>query len=432
VRLSGPQVIQCLRKCFAAQDETALDQIDASICLTGKLRLASLAGDLPCDLYLWPTNRSYTRQPSAEIHTVGSPPLLDAVMSTLCESGARLAQPGEFTMRAFLAGRLDLTQAEAVLGVIDAAGQRELDTALSQLAGGLANPLNELRNQLLDLLAHLEAGLDFVEEDIEFISTAELESQLTRAIDVVTAILDQIRNRLERLPERRVVLTGWPNVGKSSLLNALAGQQVSIVSDESGTTRDYVTGTVNLSGLSVNLIDTAGVDSSGQAHSPESLAQVYRSQQSEQAHLRLLCLDGTRPLNQWEREQLASQQATTLVALTKCDQPKLTDFQGSAVETSSSTQEGLSSLCNQIRERLVQSTADDAAVLGSTGTRCQESLRMTVECLQRAHQANSQQLGEELVASEVRLALNELGKVVGTVYTDDILDRIFGSFCIGK
>lgn len=432
VRLSGQNVPRCLQTCFAADDGTSLDQIHRATCLPGHVKTTSFSHSLPCDLYFWPSVRSYTRQPSAEIHTVGSPPLLDLVVSTCCEAGARLAEPGEFTMRAFLAGRLDLTQAEAVLGVIDSAGQRELKTALAQLAGGLARPLQDLRNQLLDLLSHLEAGLDFVEEDIEFISSAEIARQLNEALDVVHGIVRQIHNRSDRAPQRRVALTGCPNVGKSSLLNALAGEQVAIVSGESGTTRDYLAGVVALAGLQIKLIDTAGIDVRQPSGSPQGLAQFHASEQSSQAHLRMFCIDSTRPLHQWEREQLGQCDESTLVVLTKCDQPCSTDFDVPTLKTSSVTGAGLAELRIQIRDRFLQSSADDAAVLASTGARCEESLRLAIDSLRRARSANEQNLGEELVASEIRLGLDELGRVVGEVYTDEILDRIFGRFCIGK
>jgi tRNA modification GTPase len=129
---------------------------------------------VPCDAFVWPTARSYTRESVVELHTLGSPPVVEAILAALCRAGARLAEAGEFTLRAFLAGRLDLTQAEAVLGVIDARGKNDLDAALRQMAGGIAGPLQLLRNDLLQLLAELEAGLDFAEEDIEFASSEEI------------------------------------------------------------------------------------------------------------------------------------------------------------------------------------------------------------------------------------------------------------------
>src|SRR5205807_699202 len=150
-------------------------------CIGASVRLDDLLGDVPATIYVWPTVSSYTRQPTAELHLPGSPPLLEAALHAVCQAGARLAQPGEFTLRAFLAGRLDLTQAEAVLGVIDAGSRRQLDSALGQLAGGLSRPLTQLRDELLDCLAELEAGLDFVEEDIQFISANELKRKLTGA-----------------------------------------------------------------------------------------------------------------------------------------------------------------------------------------------------------------------------------------------------------
>src|SRR5204862_8124866 len=168
---------------------------------------------LPAIIYLWPTARSYTRQPLAEIYLPGSPPLLDLAVRTLCTHGARLAEPGEFTLRAFLAGRLDLTQAEAVLGVIDARGSEELDTALAQLAGGLARPLHQLRDELLQLLAELEAGLDFVDEDIEFVSPLELIERLQSAGDLLDEISQQMASRHIANNGQQIALVGPPNVG---------------------------------------------------------------------------------------------------------------------------------------------------------------------------------------------------------------------------
>ena len=163
LRMSGPNLLTCLEACFQLSDGYGLPRRQAQV-VPSMLRLQPPFAALPGELYVWPGTRSYTRQPSAEFHTLGAPPLLAAAMETVCRHGARLAQPGEFTLRAFLAGRLDLTQAEAVLGVIDAEDRQALDTALGQLAGGLSRPLDSLRNHLLDLLADLEAGLDFVEE----------------------------------------------------------------------------------------------------------------------------------------------------------------------------------------------------------------------------------------------------------------------------
>ncbi len=222
--------------------------------------MPELRSPLPATLYVWPNARSYTRQPQAEVHTLGSPPLLQCVLRAVCQAGARPAEPGEFTLRAFLSGRLDLTQAEAVLGVIDARGDDQLRAALEQLAGGLAGPLGQLRDRLLDLLAHLEAGLDFVEEDIEFITARELDGQLLAAAGAVDRLAQQMASRdlAGELPV--VALTGWPNTGKSSLFNALLGDCQALVSEVAGATRDYLTGELEWRGLRFQLVDTAGAE----------------------------------------------------------------------------------------------------------------------------------------------------------------------------
>ena len=261
--------------------------------------------------------RSYTREPVAEFHTLGSPPLLEALLRAVCTAGARLARPGEFTLRAFLAGRFDLVQAEAVLGVIDAADRRELDVALAQLAGGLTRPLVELRGSLLDLLADLEAGLDFVEEDIRFVAGGELQRRLAAAADQVEQLRGQMRTRGRTDVEPRVVLVGWPNVGKSSLFNALTGRDAALVSERPGTTRDYLTATLSLGDSTCRLVDTAGSEPT--ADEPiASAAQRSRQTQSEQARLRLLCLDSTRPPNAWEQNEL-DRAEPQLVVLTKIE-----------------------------------------------------------------------------------------------------------------
>jgi tRNA modification GTPase len=374
----------------------------------------------------------------AELHTIGSPPLIAAALEQICRCGARLAAPGEFTLRAFLAGRLDLPQAEAVLAVIDAHDDRHLHTALAQLAGGLSQPLNDLRDQLLDLLAELEAGLDFVEEDIEFITQADLGARVSAAYQMTGALIDKMSARSIDHHDYRAVLTGAPNVGKSSLLNAIAERSAAIVSEQAGTTRDYVSTTLELDGVECSLLDTAGVDRSDRISGPDLVAQDMTTEQIEQAHLCLICLDASRPLNAIDRQILARHADTDmgLIVLTKADLPPKLNFdadtwQHETIHTSSTTGTGLAELKRAIRTRLVGGQGNDA-VVASTAARCRESLRRTADSLRRARDLVATATGDEFVATELRVALDELGQVVGATYTDDILDRIFGRFCIGK
>jgi tRNA modification GTPase len=430
VRLSGPDMLNCLEGCFFADDKTPLRGVRRPTAIAGNLVITALSSPLPGVLYLWPSTRSYTRQPTAELHTLGSPPLVDALLAELCAHGARLAEAGEFTLRAFLAGRIDLTQAEAVLGVIDARGRGDLDAALAQLAGGLAAPLARLRGELLDVLAHLEAGLDFVDEDIEFISRAELARQVAEAQDEVARLAERMQARGEAAGALRAVLIGAPNVGKSSLFNALGGGRA-LVSDQPGTTRDYLTAGLDLGGMVCELIDTAGIEDLP-GSGIDRAAQEAGLRQRRQAEIQLLCLDATRPLTADEKALLAQPSAAErIVVFTKTDQLRLAPPLRDAVETSSRTGAGL----DRLRERLgtaARAGATQTGIVAVTAVRCEESLRQAAGALAEARDLAETAAGDELVAAELRGALHHLGEVAGVVYTDDILDRVFSRFCIGK
>lgn len=429
VRVSGPQVLACLRSCFRS-DRDDWPRAARPIVVGGLIPLGPPCGDVPADLYLWPTRRSYTCQPTAELHTLGSPPILEAVLRAVCRAGARLAEPGEFTLRAFLAGRLDLTQAEAVLGVIDARDRQQLDVALAQLGGNLATPLHQLRQQLLDLLAHLEAGLDFVDEDIEFITKQQLEEELAQAAAAVAALRRQMESRVATTDEPRVVLIGLPNVGKSSLLNALTGEQAAIVSAVEGTTRDYVARHVRWGHVGCVLVDTAGVESPTTSSDLAAAAQGMRLRQQEQADLLLVCIDGTREPGEQELSLLSqTSSARRLIVRTRCDLGPPTPLAQPSLPTSSLTGAGIRELRQAILEAVL---ANRLGTVASTAARCHESLRLAEQSLANARALTEASSGEEFVAAEVRHALDELGKVAGTVYTDDILDRVFSRFCIGK
>jgi tRNA modification GTPase len=431
LRVSGPKVAACLAECFRPDDAEGWQTARTATVFAGKLELPELATSLDCDVYYWPTARSYTRQPTAELQTIGSPPLVQAALDRLVACGARPARPGEFTLRAFLAGRLDLTQAEAVLGVIDARSAEQLEIALSQLAGGLAKPLAALRGDLLDLLAHLEAGLDFADEEIEFVSRDELTGQLSRSQQAIEAMLAQMGTRSQALDRPRVVLVGAPNVGKSSLFNALAGRDAAIVSELAGTTRDYLVAPLVLEGVECELVDTAG-------HEHEATGTIAMASQRAMtgqrraADLSILCLDSTRPIEPWECEQLrAVDNRPAIVVSTKVDAAATSEAHP-GLPVSSFTGHGLCMLRERIAAALLEFETSDCRVVAGTAARARTSLAQAAEVLAEAAQLAADHGGEELIAAELRLALDALGEVAGTVYTDDILDRIFSRFCIGK
>jgi tRNA modification GTPase len=430
IRLSGPAAPDVAGSIFTADCPAPPDApANRAICLAGRLKIAALARPIPADLYLWRGRRSYTGQPLAELHTLGSPPVLEAILAELLTRGARPAQAGEFTLRAFLAGRLDLTQAEAVLGVIDARDERELKTALAQLAGGLASRLVQLRGDLLDLLADLEAGLDFADEHIEFVSHATLVGRLGLARDLIDELLSQADRRMRSSVRPRVVLAGPPNAGKSTLFNALAGAPAALVSSVAGTTRDYLVREATLQGLAVELVDTAGEESAVGGISQH--AQQLRSQQILSADLVVMC----RAADQ------AAQPPTdfggiaperVLAVVTKADLARGAPTAAGQLAVSAPAGTGIGELVAAIASRLAGASAGEASLLGMTAARSEGSLHGARAALERAVGIARSESDQELLAIEIREALDELGRIAGDVYTDDILDRIFSRFCIGK
>jgi len=315
VRLSGPAALACALGIFGASE--SVDPRQRRF-YSGHVRLPELNSALPADLHVWPGPHSYTGQDVVELHSLSSVPLIQLLIAQLLNAGARAAQPGEFTMRAFLAGKLDLTRAEAVLGVIEAGDRTELRHALAQLAGGVTRPLEGLREDLLNLLADVEAGLDFSDEDIRFVDQEELLGRITKGLAQLTLLHKQLEQRGVDRKHFRVVLAGRPNAGKSSLFNALAPQGRALVSPEPGTTRDYLAGTLELEGLSLELIDTAGWQADG--GSIEAQAQVLTSKQLADADLVVLCLDSALPATEREKALLLSMGPPQVLAVaTKCD-----------------------------------------------------------------------------------------------------------------
>ncbi len=419
VRISGPAAAAVLAPLFAAPQPLVAGQ---RALLSGHLRLPDLA-PIPADVYFWAAPHSYTGQDLAEIHLLSSPPLVELLVAQLLQAGCRAAGPGEFTLRAFLAGKLDLTRAEAVHAVIESSSRDELKQALKQLAGGMTRPLQELRDDLLNLLADVEAGLDFADEDIRFIQPEEMLKRISKALAQVTLLGKQLEQR--GLADRvfRVVLTGRPNAGKSSLFNALAGTDA-LVSPQPGTTRDYLVQRLHLGETPIELIDTPGWQA--ELGTIETQAQTLAREQVEQADLLLLCLEAGCPLAPEEEAMCHRPHPPVVTIATKCD---LKTPHSGLLATSAVTGSGLDSLRSLLAEHAHH---HQQPALAPSLSRCRHHVESCLEQLRRAHGIVLFEEPPELLALELRGALEQLGEMVGTVYTDDLLDRIFSRFCIGK
>ena len=441
VRISGLSVGSVIADWFQPDEVERWQSPQSAEAHSGRLILNGSRGPLriPVRAMFWPDRRSYTGQSLLELHLPGSPCLLEAVLSETFRRGVRAARPGEFTLRAFLAGKIDLLQAEAVLGVIDAQNHHELKTALAQLAGGVSGELSRLRHDLLELIADLEAGLDFVDEDIEFVSRDDVCRRLQQAIQFVDQLLQQTADRMQSHVRPRVVLAGLPNAGKSTLFNRLAGTRSALVSSEQGTTRDFLVRSVDWLGLTFDLVDTAGweEDATGAA----AAAQTQRADQLSQASVLIWCTAADLSETDRQFDEVLFQRArdrviATIRLMTKIDlnEQKFAELNEVAnVSVSSEQKIGLEALRDSLLHQIQASHRGEQQWLGMTATRCRSTLESVSASLRRANQAAlSTQVGDELIAIDLREAIDQLGMILGVIYTDDILGRIFSKFCIGK
>lgn len=420
VRVTGPStetVIACAF--FPLTPNSTPAEGEGNKIITGVLRLTGVNSPLPTDLYFRKAPRTYTGQDLAELHLISSPPLVDRLVVDLLAAGARPARPGEFTLRAFLNGKKDLPQAEAVLAVIDAGTDADLTDALTQLAGGVSRPLDRLRDDLLNLLADVEAGLDFVGEDIEFVTHAEIGKRLQYGLNQLSTLHHQLDGRTINGRPVRVALVGAPNAGKSSLFNALAERDSALVSAEAGTTRDYLVHRTTWAGCEVELIDTAG---QAEALNPiDWQAQQLGLVQSQRADVLVYCVPLGDPL------PASPSKSDTIIVRTKADLTPAFRHEPRAV--SIATGEGVNELKSFLNDR-VQSLARPP--LASSQSRCRHHVEAATSAMQRALDLNERREPMELLALELRTALDQIGEMTGAIYTNDLLDRVFGRFCIGK
>ncbi len=461
VRLSGRNLRPILNKLLAGSSARELLQAVQASSRRTTLALRSPLGNIDCRAYYWPDNRSYTGEPSAELHMIGSMPIVEAVIERACELGARIAERGEFTLRSFLSGKLDLTQAEAVLGVIEAGDRNQLEVALSQLGGNLTRIVQTLRERLLALVADLEAGLDFVEEDIEFVTPEHLQAELAQ----IRVVIDQLQRRMvtrdSAVRQPRCILVGSPNVGKSSLFNALVGFDRAIVTNSAGTTRDVVSFVIRYNNREIEICDAAGIETTNDA-SPRALAQSMLANVIAQADVLLFCIDPVQTSSQSSISLQFAQQMLNralspicIIVGTKLDLmpaeqshsnhqascrqifsdllPEFVNEATQVVLTSASSGEGIAELKAAIFSHFELAPACHRTdFIHQTAIRCGQCIHRASLALSAAEQAAIHGDGEEIVASELRMALEELGAMIGEVHTEDILGEIFSRFCIGK
>ena len=381
--------------------------------------------------------KGYTGEPTVEISCHGSLYVQQAMLQTLVDDGARMAEPGEFTMRAFRNGRLNLSQAEAVADLIDAVTPTQHQLAVSQLRGGYADELKALRQQLLDLTSLLELELDFSQEDVEFAN----RSQLIHLVGSLSLRINSLRNsfRLGNALKRGIptAIIGRPNAGKSSLLNALLADDRAIVSPIAGTTRDTVEETFSIGGFTFRLIDTAGLH---QTDDPLENLGIKRSiAAAAQADIILYVHDATRSFSDALADMQSLQDAGVSlegkhlwIVNNKMDLPDAVNpTPGVGIAVSSTQGTGL----DRLRQVMVDAVSCDKAASSDillTNARHYDALGRADAALRQVAAALTQGIPADLVAVDLRDALYHLGSITGEVVPDDILGNIFSRFCIGK
>jgi tRNA modification GTPase len=380
--------------------------------------------------------RSFTAEDVVEIQSHGGMLVLGNVCKVCIESGARIAEPGEFTKRAFLNGRLDLSQAEAVLDTIRATSSVGLNMAQRHLRGDLAREVERARTSLLILLAHVEAGIDFVDEDISFLQRDELVRIVKEACAVVQKLESTAQEGRILREGAHVVILGRPNVGKSSLLNRFLKEERAIVTAIPGTTRDVIEESIDLDGVTIRLVDTAGMRETDDMVEREGIKRTRAAQ--DEADLLLVVVDGSVPLTNDDRELLCTvKDRKHVVLLNKTDLADRVASDAALVGHSSyrisaKTGIGIERVKSVLRAQLLSGCFEAAESVTVTNVRHRDALRRAGESLGQALESVQDRMAGELVSIDVRAAADALGEITGAITTDEILDRIFSEFCIGK
>ena len=378
----------------------------------------------------FPAPRSYTGENVVELSAHGSPVVLAEIVSAAMDAGCRLAEPGEFTLRAFLNGRIDLPQAEAVADLIDAVTPLQARAAFDQLDGTLTDAIGGIDLTLFDLVARLEASVDFSEEDYHFIAPRELSGVLEQLTARTSSLVAEgRRGRLVR-EGLQLAIVGKPNVGKSSLFNALAGASRAIVTDVPGTTRDLITEVIDLEGLRVTLVDTAGLRPATDVVEIEGVARARRA--LEAADLVLVVVDGSLPLDAADQRILdETADGRRVIVSNKSDLGG--DQELGFLRVSARTGEGLDALRAGLMRALDVETRDDPPAI--TNLRHIALLERAHDALSRARSAvgtDGDSLPEEFVLADLQQARAALEEISGQRTSDDVLSHIFARFCIGK
>jgi tRNA modification GTPase len=429
VRVSGPEAIELIDKVFSGKKK--LTEVDSHTIHYGKIknRDGELIDDVLVSVFKNPN--SYTGENAVEISTHGNPLIAQIIINLLISEGVRLAEPGEFTKRAFLNDRLDLLQAEAVVDVINSRTEASLRGSRNQLDGLLSKKVSELREMLINASSFVELELDFAEEDLEFINKDELIKRIHNVISEIDKLLSTYSFGRVIRDGVNVAIVGQPNVGKSSLMNYILKESRAIVSRIPGTTRDVIREEVSIDGVLFRMFDTAGIRKSKDEIEKEG---VTRSREAVNNSDLILFLGD---VEQLFSEELHSElkglnkQENIIKVLNKIDLKETNNVKAD-VKLSAKTGEGISNLLDLLKEKALGNSSYSEKTAIVSNIRHYECLKRAKENLHNAGESAKNKMSGEFISVDLRNAENDLAEIIGEVTNDDILNNIFTKFCIGK
>jgi tRNA modification GTPase len=431
IRLSGPEAISITQQVFKGKDlsKQASHTIHFGTIKDGE----QIIDEVLVSLFIGP--HSYTKEHVVEISTHGSSYIIQKIIRLLISKGARAAKAGEFTLRAFLNGQLDLSQAEAVADLIASDSQASHQLAIQQMRGGFSTQLQQLREELIHFASMIELELDFAEEDVEFANRDDLKALILKINAVLHKLIQSFEQGNVLKTGVPVVIAGWPNVGKSTLLNTLLNEERAIVSEIAGTTRDTIEDELTIKGIVFRFIDTAGIRDT--QDTIEAIGVERTHEKMKQAKLILYLVSPDQPKEVIEEQLLGLEKATIpfLIILNKADM--LNESQEEVfnqiplIRLSAKEKTGIEELKKAILEKiqLHNITADEVLI---SNTRHLEALQKTECALTNVLHNLDTLVTSDFISSDIKQALYYLGEITGLVTTDDLLENIFSKFCIGK
>jgi tRNA modification GTPase len=433
VRISGTASLPILRKHFKSHSDAQC--VEHRKAVVG-IWTSSTEEDLDeVVVTFFQSPHSYTGEDLVEISAHGNPMTLNRIVETVLGAGARLATPGEFTLRAVAHGKMDLIQAEAVRDFIDAQTEEQARTALRQIEGALSHRIRPVKEKLVDLIAHLEAGIDFAEDDVSVPDNSSVVAQVRPLVTQLQGIQETFGYGRVLSGGLRIAILGKPNVGKSSLFNRLVAFDRAIVTDIPGTTRDVLTETVSLDGVPLRFADTAGVRDSNDRVETIGVHRTFEA--LADADLALVVVDGSESFDQNDRQVLdKAAKVRHLIVINKIDLPQLVEqkyLNGSPkVRISAATGDGMEELWTGIRDAIGNQSPGQSYDGILTSARQHDAIANSIVALQRASDALVEKTPHEMVLLDLYEGLAALDELTGEVVNDDILDRIFSTFCVGK